>query len=156
MSRKDHLKLELEIQDKHSFLKQTLIYFNVSATISALKLLNNVKELLDSQGTDSGLLQKISTPPPPLHGRHSKSCNKCSVSLTGIPRISTKFCEFWQEFQENHLQNSGIPQDSESVGFRILYKLLLPFLEILKFLGTQLSVVHGGDGGLDIFWNSPI
>ena len=45
------------------------------------------------------------------------------------------------------LQNSGIPQDFESAGFGILYKLLLPSLEILNFLGTQVSVVHGGGGG---------
>ena len=37
------------------------------------------------------------------------------------------------------LQNSGIPQDFESAGFRILQKLLFSFLEILKFLGTQFS-----------------
>ena len=52
------------------------------------------------------------------------------------------------------LQNSGIPQDLESAGFGILHKLLLLFLEILKFLGTQFSVVHWG--GVDIFWNSPL
>ena len=32
----------------------------------------------------NGLFQKISTSPPP-HGPHSKSCSKCSVSLTGNP-----------------------------------------------------------------------
>ena len=45
------------------------------------------------------------------------------------------------------LQNSEIPQDFESAGFGILHKLLLSFLEILKFLGTRFSVVHGGGGG---------
>ena len=63
--------------------------------------------------------------------------------LTGIPRNSFKV-----------LQNSGIPQDFESAGFGILHKLLLSFLEILKFLGTQFSVVHRGC--MDIFWNSPL
>ena len=53
------------------------------------------------------------------------------------------------------LQNSGIPKDFESAGFEILHELFLSFLEILKFLGTQFSVVHGGGGGVDIFWNSP-
>ena len=54
------------------------------------------------------------------------------------------------------LQNSGIPQDFES---GILHKLLLSFLEILKFLGTQFSVVNvggGGGGRVDIFWNGPL
>ena len=66
--------------------------------------------------------------------------------LTGIPGNSFKV-----------LQNSGISQDFESAGFGILQKLLLSFLEILTFLGTQFSVVHkGGGGGVDIFWNSPM
>ena len=69
--------------------------------------------------------------------------------LTAIPGNSFKV-----------FRNSGIPQDFESAGFGILYKLLLSFLEILKFLGTQFSVVHGGGGGggggLDILWNSAI
>ena len=52
------------------------------------------------------------------------------------------------------MQNSGIPQDFESAGSGILQKLQLSFLEILKFLGTQFGVVHGG--GVDIFWNSPL
>ena len=50
------------------------------------------------------------------------------------------------------LQNSGIPQDFELARFGILQKLSLSFLEILKFLGAQFSVIHRGD----IFWNSPI
>ena len=56
------------------------------------------------------------------------------------------------------LRNSGIPKDVESAVFGMLHKLLLSFLEILKFLGTQFSVVHRGGGGavLDIFWNSPM
>ena len=62
--------------------------------------------------------------------------------LTGIPGKPFKF-----------LWNSGIPQDFESAGSGILQRLQLSFLEILKFLGTQFSVVHGG--GVDIFWNSP-
>ena len=33
-------------------------------------------------------------------------------------------------------------------------KLQVSFLGILKFLGTQFSVVHGGGGAVDIFWNS--
>ena len=45
--------------------------------------------------------------------------------LTGIPGKSLKI-----------LQNSGIPQEFESAGFGILHKLLLSFLEIMKFLGT--------------------
>ena len=47
------------------------------------------------------------------------------------------------------LRNSGIPQDFESVGFGILHKLLLYFLEIMKFFGNQFGVVHrrGGGGG---------
>ena len=44
------------------------------------------------------------------------------------------------------LQNSGIPQDLESVRFGILQKLLLSFLEILKVLSTQFSVVHRAGG----------
>ena len=44
------------------------------------------------------------------------------------------------------LQNSGIPQDCETAGIGILEKLLLFFLEILKFLGTQFSAVHRGEG----------
>ena len=67
------------------------------------------------------------------------------VTLTRIPENSFKV-----------LQNSGIAQDFESAGFGILHKLLLSFLEILKFLGTQFSVVHSGGGGMDIFWNSPL
>ena len=66
------------------------------------------------------------------------------------------------------LRNFGIPQDFESAGSGILQKLQLSFLEILKFLGTQFSVVHRGGGGgvgggggerwgcVVIFWNSPI
>ena len=45
------------------------------------------------------------------------------------------------------LQNSGILQDFESIGSRILQKLQLSFLEMLKFLGIQFGVVHGGGGG---------
>ena len=56
--------------------------------------------------------------------------------LTGIPGNSFKV-----------LQNSGTSQDFESEEFGILHKLLLCFLEILKFLGTQFDVVHGGGGG---------
>ena len=65
------------------------------------------------------------------------------MDLTGIPGKPFKI-----------LQNSGIPQEFESAGFGILHKLLLSFLEILKFLGTQFSVVHRGC--VDIFWNSPL
>ena len=63
--------------------------------------------------------------------------------LTGIPRRPLKV-----------LQNSGISQAFESPRFGILQKLLLAFLEILKFLGTQFSVVPSVY--VDIFWNSPI
>ena len=63
--------------------------------------------------------------------------------LTGIPGKPFKI-----------LQNSEIPQDSKSAGFGILHKLLLSFLEILKFLGIQFSVVNRGCVG--IFWNSPL
>ena len=52
------------------------------------------------------------------------------------------------------LRNSGIPQDFESASSGLLQKLQLSFLEILKFLGTQFSVVHRGC--VDIFWNSPM
>ena len=55
--------------------------------------------------------------------------------LTGIPGKPFKF-----------LRNSGIPQDFELAGTGILQKLQLSFLEILKFLGTQLSVFHRGWG----------
>ena len=51
------------------------------------------------------------------------------------------------------MRNSGIPQDSESTGSGIsgiLQKLQLScpslFLEILKFVGTEFSVVHRGQG----------
>ena len=64
--------------------------------------------------------------------------------LTGIPGNSFKV-----------LQNLEFLKILKSAGFGILHKLLLSFLEMLKFLGTQFSVVHGGGGG-DIFWNSPI
>ena len=67
---------------------------------------------------------------------NSKNFTKILWILTRIPGKPFKI-----------LQNSGIPQASESAGFQILYKLLLPFLEILKFLGTQFSVVDGGGGG---------
>ena len=93
------------------------------------------------------------TIPRTPHGRHWKFCDKCSVSLTGIPWILW----IWSEFQQNqNWQNSGIPQDFESAGFGILYKLPLSFLDIMKFLGTQFSVVHLGGGGGDIFQNSPL
>ena len=67
--------------------------------------------------------------------------------LIGIPGKLFKF-----------LQNSGNPQDFESVGSGILQKLQLSFLEILKFPGTQFGVIlhPWGGGGLDIFWNSPM
>ena len=70
--------------------------------------------------------------------------------------ISPNFCEFWLEFHQKPfkvLQNSGTPRDCESAGFGILQKLLLSFLQILKFLGTQFSVVHRGCVG--ILLNSP-
>ena len=44
------------------------------------------------------------------------------------------------------LQNSGIPQEFESAELGILDKLLLSFLEMLKFLDVQFSVVHKGGG----------
>ena len=53
--------------------------------------------------------------------------------LTGIPG---NLCKVFQ--------NSGIPQDFESAGFGNLQKLLVSFLEILKFLGTQFSIVNRG------------
>ena len=40
--------------------------------------------------------------PHPPYGRHWKSCKKCSMSMTGNPQISPKFCKFLPEFQENH------------------------------------------------------
>ena len=43
-----------------------------------------------------------------------------------------------------------MPQDFESAGSGILQKLQLSFLEILKILGTQFSVVHGLEGGVNI------
>ena len=60
--------------------------------------------------------------------------------MTGIPRKTFEV-----------LQNFGILQAFESARFGILQKLLLSFLEMLKFLGTQLSVVHRGEGGGWIF-----
>ena len=63
-----------------------------------------------------------------------------------IPSISPKFCKFWPKFQENHSKSCKIQeflhQELESSGFGSLHKLLLSFLEILKFWGTQFSVVH--------------
>ena len=100
--------------------------------------------ITDQAFGSTALFQKISTYP---HGRQWKSCRKCSVSLTGNPWISTKFCEFWLEFQENHSKSCQILEFLKIVktaGFGILQKLLLFFLEILKFLGTQFSVVHRG------------
>ena len=52
-----------------------------------------------------------------------------------------------------NLAKSGIPKDFESARFGILDKLLLSFLEIRKFSGTQFSGVHRRVG-VDIFWNS--
>ena len=49
------------------------------------------------------------------------------------------------------LQNSGIPLDLESAAFGMLHELPLYFLDIMKFLGTQFSVVHR-----DTFWNNPL
>ena len=51
------------------------------------------------------------------------------------------------------LRNSGIPQDYESADSGILQILQLSFLEILKFLGTQFSVGHGGGGGYYLLTN---
>ena len=34
------------------------------------------------------------------HGQHWKSCDKCSLSLTGILWISPNFCEFWPKFKK--------------------------------------------------------
>ena len=51
------------------------------------------------------------------------------------------------------LRNSGIPQDVESAGSGILQELQLSFLEILKLLGTQFSVVHRG--GVGYFQEQP-
>ena len=89
------------------------------------------------------------------HGRHWKSYNKCSVSPTGLCKFHPNFWNFDQNSRKfiEVLQKSGIPQNFESAGSGILHKLLLSILEILKFLGTQFSVVHWG--GVDIFWNSP-
>ena len=83
-----------------------------------------------------GLLGYSRKYPHTSYGRHWKSCNKCSVSLTGIPRISPKGKTI------QNLAKLWNSQDSESAGLEILYKLLLPFLEILKFLSTRFSVVH--------------
>ena len=52
------------------------------------------------------------------------------------------------------LRNSGILQDFQSVGAGMLQKLLLSFLEILKFLRTQFSVLDRGCE--DIFCNSSL
>ena len=60
---------------------------------------------------------------------------KFCLFLIGIPAKPFKL-----------LQNSGIPQDFDSAVFGILHKLPLSFLEILKFLGVQFSVAHGGGG----------
>ena len=76
--------------------------------------------------------------------RNSMNFTKIFWILIGIPGKPFKV-----------LQNSGFRRDFESAGFGILHKLLLPFLEILKFLGTQFNVVHTGRG-VDIFWNSPM
>ena len=61
----------------------------------------------------------------------SMSFQKSFWILTGIPRKPFKI-----------LQTSGIPQDCETAGFGILQKLLLFFLEILKFLGAQFKVTQ--------------
>ena len=67
---------------------------------------------------------------------------------------SPKFCKFLTGIPGNpfkFLRNFGIPQDFGPAGYGILQKLQLSFLEILKFLGTQFSVVHGdgvGGGGV--------
>ena len=53
------------------------------------------------------------------------------------------------------LWNFEIPQDFEPEGSGILQKLQLSFFKVLKFLGTQFSVIHR-EGGVDIFWNSPL
>ena len=90
------------------------------------------------------------------HGRHWKSCSICSMSLTGISRIFPKFCEFWPEFQGNRSKSCKIlefPKILNQQGLESRINCCCPFLEILKFLATWLSVVHRGG---DIFWNSPI
>ena len=53
--------------------------------------------------------------------------------MTGIPEKPFKV-----------MRNFGISQDFESVGFEILQKLLLSFLEIMKFLGTNLMLFIEG------------
>ena len=58
-------------------------------------------------------------------------CPQILDILTGIPGKPFKF-----------LRNSGIPQYFEPPGSGILHKLQLSFLEILKILGTQFSVVR--------------
>ena len=89
------------------------------------------------------------------HTLHSKSCNKCSVSLTGIQWISPNFVNFDRNSRKTIQNLSKFWNSPRMSKVGILHKLLLlPFLEILKFLGTQFSVVHRG--GVDIFWNSPI
>ena len=68
--------------------------------------------------------------------------------MLGEPEWNSKNSPNFVNFDRNsrktiqNLAKFRNPQDSESAGFGILYKLLLPFLEILQFLGTQFSVVH--------------
>ena len=73
-----------------------------------------------------------------------------------IHKFPTNFVNFnWNSRKAiQFFRNSGIPQKFESAGSEILQKLQFSFLEILKFLGTQFSVILRR--GVDIFWNSPL
>ena len=54
----------------------------------------NSKLCMQEAGFRMGYSRKYPHPPPPPHGRHWKSCKKCSVSMTGNPQICPKFCKF--------------------------------------------------------------
>ena len=100
----------------------------------------------------TGLFHKLSTHPLWTLEILQEMLSEYDWKSTNIPKIFVNFD--WNSRKPfKFLQNSGIPQDFESVGSGILQKLQLSFLEILKFLGTGFGVVHSG--GVDIFWNSP-
>ena len=76
--------------------------------------------------------------------------------MTGNQWIAPKFCKFWLTRKPfKVLQSFRIPQDLESARFGILQQLLLSFLEILKIISTQFSVVKEGVC-VDIFWNTQL
>ena len=85
---------------------------------------------------------------PRGHRRRWKSCNKCSVSMTGNHKFPPNFANFNPNSRKTIQVLAKFWNSSRFA--KNLQKLQLSFLEILKFLGVQFSVVHwvGGGGGV--------